>query len=108
MEYKDYYQVLGVERGATDKEIKRAYRQLARKFHPDVNPDDARADERFRMVRQAYEALANSWRGRGDGAWLGGESWPEAAFPFPSFSRPCNSNTPPPVNDHMRVPLTGW
>jgi curved DNA-binding protein len=59
MEYKDYYQILGVSRGASEKDIKRAYRRLARQFHPDVNPGDKRAEERFKEINEAYEVLGD-------------------------------------------------
>ncbi|MBA2763752.1 MAG: J domain-containing protein [Thermoleophilaceae bacterium] len=56
---KDPYDVLGVAKKATDEEIKKAYRKLARQFHPDRNPDDTRAEERFKEVQQAYSVLSD-------------------------------------------------
>jgi curved DNA-binding protein len=60
MEYKDYYETLGVGRDADEKEIKRAFRRLAREVHPDVNPGDAAAEERFKEINEAYEVLSDS------------------------------------------------
>src|SRR5579862_8229655 len=56
MEFKDYYTTLGLSRTATDEEIKRAYRKLARKYHPDVSKEK-NAEERFKEVQEAYEVL---------------------------------------------------
>ncbi len=57
MEFKDYYQTLGVTKTSSEKEIKQAYRKLARKFHPDVNPGDKSAEGRFKEINEAYEVL---------------------------------------------------
>ena len=57
MEYKDYYDILGVDRSATQKEIKKNYRKLAAKYHPDKNPDDPSAEDKFKEVGEAYEVL---------------------------------------------------
>ena len=56
---RDYYDILGVSRGATDKEIKQAYRRLARKYHPDVNPGDKSAEEKFKEINAANEVLSD-------------------------------------------------
>jgi DnaJ-class molecular chaperone len=97
MDFKDYYSTLGVAKTATDKEIKQAFRKLARKHHPDVNPGDKSAENKFKELNEAYEVLGDpekrkkydelgaNWRmyeqaGRGggapfEGAGPSGSSW---------------------------------
>lgn len=60
MNYRDYYQVLGVSKTASDKEIKQAYRKLAQKYHPDKNPGDKAAEDKFKTINEAYEVLGSS------------------------------------------------
>ena len=59
MDFKDYYQTLGLSKTATDKEIKSTYRKLARKHHPDVNPGDKAAEAKFKEINEAYEVLGD-------------------------------------------------
>ena len=59
MEYKDYYKILGVTKKSTADEVKQASRQLARKYHPDVNPGDKAAEQRFKEINEAYEVLSD-------------------------------------------------
>lgn len=59
MEYKDYYKTLGITKNADSSEIKKAYRKLARKYHPDMNPGDKAAEETFKEVNEAYEVLSD-------------------------------------------------
>lgn len=60
MEYHDYYKTLGVERSADEKAIRKAYRELARKYHPDVNPNDKAAESKFKEINEAYEVLSDA------------------------------------------------
>src|SRR4029450_10336410 len=86
VEFKDYYATLGVGKTATEKEIKQAFRKLARKHHPDVNPGDKAAEAKFKEINEAYEVLGDppkrkkydelgaNWRGdeQGGGGRAGG------------------------------------
>jgi curved DNA-binding protein len=95
MDFKDYYSSLGVAKTATEKEIKQAFRKLARKFHPDVNPGDAAAEARFKEINEAnevlsdpakrrkYDELGANWRqyeSAGPGGPFGGGASPGATW----------------------------
>ena len=60
MAFIDYYKILGIDKSASDKDIKKAYRKLARKYHPDLNPNDNTAEKKFKEVNEANEVLSNS------------------------------------------------
>ena len=59
-EKRDYYEVLGLKKGASEDEIKKAFKTMARKYHPDLHPDDKEAAEKFKEVNEAYEVLSDS------------------------------------------------
>jgi curved DNA-binding protein len=59
MQYRDYYQILNISKSASQDEIKKAYRKLAREYHPDVNPDDPNAEEKFKDINEAYQVLSD-------------------------------------------------
>ena len=85
MEYKDYYKILGVARGASADEIKKAFRKLARKYHPDVNPGDKKAESKFKEINEAYEVLSDAEK-RNKYDTLG-PNWQEQFGPSMSSSR---------------------
>lgn len=60
MDYKDYYKILGVERSASEQEIKKAYRKLAMKYHPDKNPGDKQSEDKFKDINEAYQVLSDT------------------------------------------------
>ena len=76
MASKDYYAVLGISRGASEKDIKDAFRKLARKYHPDVNPGNKTAEEKFKEINQAYEVLSDAQKRKDYDQF--GEHWEHA------------------------------
>ncbi len=86
MEYKDYYKILGVERNASKDEIKRAYRKLALKTHPDRNPGDKKAEEQFKDINEAYQVLSDpEKRSRYDQLGESYTQWQQGGAPAGGF-----------------------
>jgi curved DNA-binding protein len=86
MDYRDYYKVLGVERGASEKEIKTAFRRLAQQYHPDKNPGDKRAEEKFKEINEAYEVLGDAQkRAKYDRLGARYAEWERAGSPGAGF-----------------------
>jgi curved DNA-binding protein len=87
MEYKDYYKTLGVERKATKDEIKRIYRKLALKYHPDRNPGNAQAEEKFKEINEAYQVLSDpEKRARYDQLGESYSHWQQRGAPSGGFN----------------------
>ncbi len=87
MEYKDYYKILGVERKASANEIKRAYRKLALQHHPDRNPGNKQAEEKFKEINEAYQVLSDpEKRGRYDQLGESYTRWQQRGAPPGDFN----------------------
>ncbi|MBD1996900.1 DnaJ domain-containing protein [Leptolyngbya sp. FACHB-541] len=96
-DFKDYYAILGVNKTASADEIKKAYRKLARQYHPDMNPGDKSAEARFKEVSEAYEVLSDSdkrqkydqfgqyWKQAGSGGWPSGAGTDFGGFDFSQY-----------------------
>ncbi len=86
MPKRDYYDVLGIDRSASEAELKRVFKRLARRYHPDVNPGDEKAEERFKEISEAYAVLSDAEKRKqydamGHAAFSGGNPWGDGGAP---------------------------
>jgi len=99
MDFRDYYKTLGVERTATAGEIKSAYRKLARKHHPDVNPNNKEAERRFKEINEAYQVLGDAGKRKKYDQM--GADWQNGAAEDEVFRRYARAGTPQPDDGGM-------
>ena len=90
MEYKDYYNILGIDKSSNQEEIKKTYRKLAKKYHPDLNPGDDAAQEKFKEVSEAYEVLSDETKRKqydqfGQYGFSNGQQFDPSQFGFGNF-----------------------
>lgn len=110
IEYKDYYQILGVSRGAGEEEVRRAFRKLARVYHPDKNANDRGAEDRFKEINEAYEVLGDPAKRRRydefNSAW---QSNPDADEAWKNFSESTpGGSTPRGASEHFTFDGAGF
>lgn len=109
VKYKDYYEVLGISRNSTDKEIKAAYRKLARKYHPDANKGNKAVEEKFKEINEAHEVLGDPEKRRrydmlGSGFRAGSDFTPPPGFDSGfDFTRGFTQGTESPFSDFFEM-----
>jgi curved DNA-binding protein len=104
MDYKDYYQTLGVERNASESDIKRAYRKLALQYHPDRNPGDKEAEEKFKELNEAYQVISDpAKRARYDQLGDSYSRWQQRGTPQGGFNWEDWTTTAPGGNVRVEV-----
>ena len=102
----DYYKILGVGKNASEEEIKKAYRKLARKYHPDTNQGDKKAEERFKEISQAHDVLSDPEKRKAydRGGLLGGFGGRRAAASIPARSPAASPTSSPTCSAEAAAP----